>query len=70
MEGIDTIVLATGLTPQKEIATNLAQAGYDFEPIGDCLTPGDAMSAIYQGYLVALGLSIKGRSKEGFETKD
>jgi pyruvate/2-oxoglutarate dehydrogenase complex dihydrolipoamide dehydrogenase (E3) component len=54
LEEIDTIVLATGTAPETRLATDLSQAGIEFEQIGDCLTPSDAMVAIYQGYRTAL----------------
>jgi 2,4-dienoyl-CoA reductase (NADPH2) len=65
LEGIDTIVLATGVIPETAIAMELTRAGYEFERIGDCLTPGDAVSAIYQGYLAALEIPIRKAHQEG-----
>jgi pyruvate/2-oxoglutarate dehydrogenase complex dihydrolipoamide dehydrogenase (E3) component len=64
LEGIDTIVLATGVIPETAIAMELTRAGYEFERIGDCLTPGDAVSAIYQGYLAALEIPIRKAHQE------
>jgi pyruvate/2-oxoglutarate dehydrogenase complex dihydrolipoamide dehydrogenase (E3) component len=54
LEEIDTIVLATGAAPETQLATDLSRAGIEFERIGDCLSPADAMAAIYQGYQTAI----------------
>jgi pyruvate/2-oxoglutarate dehydrogenase complex dihydrolipoamide dehydrogenase (E3) component len=65
LEGVDTIVLAAGVSPETQLAMDLTRGGYEFERIGDCQTPGDAMSAIYQGYLTALEVPIKEAHQEG-----
>jgi len=66
VEEIDTILLAIGVTPEGGLARDLTRAGYNFELIGDCFTPGDAMSAIYQGYLAAAEIPIREAPQEGF----
>lgn len=66
VEGIETILLAAGVAPERGLATDLTRAGYNFELIGDCFTPGDAMSAIYQGYLAAAEIPIRDTPQEGF----
>lgn len=65
LEGVDTVVLATGRIPERELAKDLAKAGYTYELVGDCRAPGDAMSAIHEGYLVALEIPIKSANHEG-----
>ena len=59
LEGIETVVLAIGSIPEKGLADELTRGGYDFQRIGDCLAPKDAMAAIHQGYAAALGLPVK-----------
>lgn len=58
LEGIDSIVLTAGVTPNEDLSKDLIKAGYSFESIGDCFAPGDALSAIYHGYLAALEMPI------------
>jgi 2,4-dienoyl-CoA reductase-like NADH-dependent reductase (Old Yellow Enzyme family)/thioredoxin reductase len=56
LEGIDNIVMATGVISEKNLSKDIIQSGYSFESVGDCFAPGDGLSAIYQGYLSALGM--------------
>jgi 2,4-dienoyl-CoA reductase-like NADH-dependent reductase (Old Yellow Enzyme family)/thioredoxin reductase len=48
----DTIVLALGSEPQRQLADALEEAGRCFHPIGDCENPHNIRQAIYQGALV------------------
>lgn len=58
IEGIESTVVAVGVEPERTLAAELTEKGYDFTMVGDCLTPGDAMSAIHQGYLAGIGRPI------------
>jgi 2,4-dienoyl-CoA reductase-like NADH-dependent reductase (Old Yellow Enzyme family)/thioredoxin reductase len=48
----DTIVLALGSSPQRQLAEALEKAGRPFHPIGDCENPHNIRQAIYQGALI------------------
>jgi NADPH-dependent 2,4-dienoyl-CoA reductase/sulfur reductase-like enzyme len=48
----DTIVLALGSSPQRQLAEALEKAGRRFHPIGDCENPHNIRQAIYQGALI------------------
>ncbi|MCB5410681.1 FAD-dependent oxidoreductase [Pseudogemmobacter faecipullorum] len=49
LEGLDSLVLATGRSPLLELEPVLHAAGLPFITIGDCATPRSAEEAIYEG---------------------
>lgn len=48
----DTIVLALGSRPRRQLADALEQQGRPFHSIGDCETPHNIRQAVYQGALI------------------
>jgi 2,4-dienoyl-CoA reductase-like NADH-dependent reductase (Old Yellow Enzyme family)/thioredoxin reductase len=53
IEDVDTVILAAGARPNQALAEDLEDAGYDVHAVGDCVEPGFAIDAIYQGSEVA-----------------
>ena len=52
----DTIILATGQRARKQEADSLLDAAPLVYQIGDCVTPKDMTTAIYQGFHAALDI--------------
>jgi hypothetical protein len=54
LEGVETLVLATGHAPEATLADALSAAGYQGELhlIGDCLAPRTAEEAVLEGLKV------------------
>ena len=50
----DTVVLATGATPDKELYEKLKETVSEIYCIGDCVEPRKAIDAIREGMEVAL----------------
>ncbi len=49
LDGVDTVVLAVGARSNKDLAEGLNGTGAEVHLIGDCVQPGFAIDAIYQG---------------------
>ncbi len=49
LEEVDTVVLAVGARPNQALAAELGRLGIPVQAIGDCIQPGFAIDAIYQG---------------------
>jgi len=49
LEGVDTIVLAVGARPNEAAARSFRELDAEVHVIGDCVQPGFAIDAIYQG---------------------
>ena len=56
IEGVDTVVLATGLEGHDELYFALKGRVENLHRIGDCLAPRKLDHAIYEGYLAGLEL--------------
>jgi 2,4-dienoyl-CoA reductase-like NADH-dependent reductase (Old Yellow Enzyme family)/thioredoxin reductase len=52
----DTVVLAVGMTPNKELAKELKERKIRFIKVGDCLEARKLYDAIHEGHLAARGL--------------
>jgi len=52
----DTIVLATGIEPNRELEDSLKRLPSKLYPIGDCASPRQALDAIHEGFKTALEL--------------
>ncbi|MFX0199091.1 MAG: FAD-dependent oxidoreductase [Candidatus Hodarchaeota archaeon] len=52
IEGVDTVVLATGNQANNQLYRNLKGKVKELHVVGDCLAPRKAMDAIYEGYNV------------------
>lgn len=50
------VVLALGLTPGPDFSNWAAEVGGEWHWMGDCQTPGNALSAIHAAFNVAVGL--------------
>ena len=50
----DTILLAVGLKPRRDMVESLRGCAPDFVLIGDCLQPATVMEAIHMGYFSAM----------------
>jgi NADPH-dependent 2,4-dienoyl-CoA reductase/sulfur reductase-like enzyme len=50
----DTVVLATGVRPNDDLAEALRKTGAEFHQIGDCRQPRKALDAIHEGFQTAL----------------
>jgi hypothetical protein len=46
---VDTVVLAVGAWPNRQLAEELQGIDAELHEIGDCTEPGFAIDAIYQG---------------------
>ena len=49
LDQVDTVVLAVGARPNRDLAEQLKKSGVEMYEIGDCTQPGFAIDAIYQG---------------------
>ncbi|HYB21928.1 MAG TPA: FAD-dependent oxidoreductase [Thermodesulfobacteriota bacterium] len=49
----DTVVLATGVTPDRTLETPLKKLEIEFYAVGDCVKPQKAIEAIHEGFLAA-----------------
>ena len=49
LEDVDTVILAVGARPDRQLAGELAGVDAELYEIGDCTQPGFAIDAIYQG---------------------
>ena len=56
IEEVALLTYATPRAPRDGLAAELGQAGIPATPIGDCLLPRDAASAIHDGHRAALAL--------------
>lgn len=52
IDGIDTIILASGARANRMLQLDLEQAGYKVRAIGDANKPKDLVQAIYDGFTV------------------
>lgn len=52
----DTVVLATGMKPLKELAESFQGIVYDVKLIGDCVRPRKVDDATYEGYFAVTSL--------------
>ena len=52
----DTVLLATGVKPRKELVESFRGLAPDFSVIGDCFQPGTLLEAIHYGYYAALNI--------------
>lgn len=50
-EGVETLVLAAGHSPEDPLRADLEEMGLEFHAIGDCLTARTAEEAVYEGML-------------------
>lgn len=57
LEGVDTVVFATGVVPEDHLAKALAETGVDVRLAGDSARPGNLASAVRHGFEV--GISIE-----------
>lgn len=55
----DAVVLAVGPEPQRDVLAEVEAAGLPFVLVGDCNQPGDFMTAIRDGSMVATALSMR-----------
>jgi len=53
IEDVDGVVLAVGAQPNTALAEKLQEAGVEIHMVGDCVEPGFAIDAVYQGSKVA-----------------
>jgi 2,4-dienoyl-CoA reductase (NADPH2) len=51
-----TVILATGVQPNKSLVEGLKKLKIEFFSVGDCKIPRKAIDAIHEGYRVALNL--------------
>ena len=56
LEGIDTLILSTGHSPEDGLEKFLVQANAPYKIVGDCLSPRTAEEAVYEGWKAGLGL--------------
>lgn len=52
LQGVDTIVLATGARPDTTVADQLEGLGYEVHLIGDCARPRKGLEAMLEGFAV------------------
>jgi 2,4-dienoyl-CoA reductase-like NADH-dependent reductase (Old Yellow Enzyme family)/thioredoxin reductase len=53
IENVDAVVLAVGAKPNREVVQQLEGLAPEFYAIGDCVQPGFAIDAIYEGAKIA-----------------
>jgi hypothetical protein len=53
-EGVDSIVLSTGHSPNDGLELDLQAVSQPYQLIGDCLTPRSAEEAIYEGWIAGM----------------
>jgi hypothetical protein len=51
-----TLIFANGPRSNTEVVAVLEQVGVPYALVGDCHAPGDFLSAIRDGWMVALGI--------------
>jgi NADPH-dependent 2,4-dienoyl-CoA reductase/sulfur reductase-like enzyme len=56
LEGVDNVILAVGAVSYDPLSADLRVAGLDPTPIGDCVRPDNAATAIRQGYEAGLAV--------------
>jgi thioredoxin reductase len=56
IEGIDTVVMATGYRSENRLYKTLKEKGITACAIGDCNLPRRALDAIREGYMTAFGI--------------
>ena len=56
LNGIECLVFATGIAPNRELEKELKEAGLEYTAIGDCLKPANGFAAVRAGY--ELGISL------------
>ncbi len=61
LDGIDTVILATGVEPNSDLYEKLKQTNpsYKMYRVGDCKNPRTMMEAIHEGFEAAYGLDKK-----------
>ena len=52
----DTVVLATGVRPNRDLEEAMKRLSIAFNKVGDCVEPRKAIDAIHEGFKVALNL--------------
>ena len=52
----DSIILATGMKPLRDLAQSFSGIVYDVKIIGDCVRPRKIDSAVYEGYFAAASI--------------
>lgn len=50
----DTVVIATGLKPNKRLSDALKEAPFSVHAIGDCVAPRNIQSAIWEGFRLSI----------------
>ena len=50
IEGVDTVVMATGATAENRLGKELIEAGFEVRMAGDCVAPGNLGQAVRQGF--------------------
>ena len=58
----DALIFATGPAPVRDVVPLLEAAGVDYELAGDCYRPGDFLSCLRDGWLVALSVTQRFRA--------
>jgi NADH dehydrogenase FAD-containing subunit len=48
----DTVVVATGVKPNRKVQEELQPLAREVYLAGDCLVPGDIRSSIHQGHMI------------------
>jgi 2-enoate reductase len=56
-EPFDTVILAVGSAPNKNLAAALTLAKISYKTVGDCNAPRKIIDAVHEGYLAAMELS-------------
>ena len=52
----DSVVFATGLTPNKKLVEELRDSALDFYPVGDCVNATRIKDATRAGYFAAMNI--------------
>jgi NADH dehydrogenase FAD-containing subunit len=52
----DTVVLTTGVRPNRDLEEAMKRLSIAFNKVGDCVEPRKAIDAIHEGFKVALNL--------------
>ncbi|MHB0868684.1 MAG: FAD-dependent oxidoreductase [Chloroflexota bacterium] len=56
IQGVDTVVFATGVKPEDSLAKQLAEKGFCVRLVGDCAKPGNLASAVRSGFEAGITL--------------
>lgn len=56
IQGVDTVVFATGVKPEDGLAKQLAEKGVDVRPVGDCAKPGNLATAVRSGFEAGMAI--------------